>query len=86
MARQYFPFRPLRPQWWIWFLVVWADGQRERPVEDYPPHWLTVDELERGQFKWSSADGVVRELDAELLGSEASAEIWRELGITAKDF
>ena len=44
------PFRPLRRQWWIWFLVVWADGKRERPVEDYPPDWLTVDELERGQF------------------------------------
>jgi len=37
-------------QWWVWFVVVWADGRRERPLEDYGPKWLIVRELDAGYF------------------------------------
>jgi len=33
----------LRRQWYFWYSVVWADGRRERPEEDYPP-WTVVAE------------------------------------------
>lgn len=33
---------------WPWFVVVWADGTKERPFEDYGPGWWTVRELDAG--------------------------------------
>lgn len=35
---------------WPWFVVVWADGRKERSFEDYGPAWCTVSELEAGYF------------------------------------
>lgn len=45
------PFRPLSKQWWVWLIVVWADGAREPSTEDYPP-WTYVSEMQSGYFNW----------------------------------
>jgi hypothetical protein len=37
---------------WPWFLVVWLDGTRENPFEDYGPKWLTVRELDAGYLEY----------------------------------
>ena len=39
---------PLYPR--PWFVVVWIDGTREFPFEDYGPKWWTVRELDAGYF------------------------------------
>lgn len=52
------PGSPLRRQWWVWLIVVWADGMRERSTEDYPP-WTYVAEMKQGFFEW--ADGGSRD-------------------------
>lgn len=49
------PFRPLRRQWWVWLIVVWADGTHERSREDYPP-WTYVTEMAHGYFTWEESD------------------------------
>jgi hypothetical protein len=49
------PGRPLRRQWWVWLVVVWADGTRERSREDYPP-WTYVTEMTDGYFTWEESD------------------------------
>ncbi len=38
---------PRADRWWVWFIVVWANGDRERPFEDYPP-WTVVRETQSG--------------------------------------
>lgn len=45
------PFAPLTPQPWIRLVVVWADGVKERAVEDYPP-WSYVAEIRQGYVEW----------------------------------
>ncbi len=35
---------------WPWFVVVWLDGTKENPFEDYGPGWYTVRELDAGFF------------------------------------
>jgi hypothetical protein len=36
------------PSPWPWFVIVWTDGTKEPPFEDYGPGWYTVRELEAG--------------------------------------
>ncbi len=38
-------------QFWPWFVVVWVDGAKENPFEDYGPNWWTVRELDAGYFQ-----------------------------------
>ncbi|MGQ0842740.1 MAG: hypothetical protein ACT4QF_01265 [Sporichthyaceae bacterium] len=45
------PSRPLSRRSWVWFDVVWSDGTRENPFEDYPP-WTYVTEVLEGHFDW----------------------------------
>jgi hypothetical protein len=33
---------------WLWFVVVWRDGTKEFPFEDYGPKWPTIRELDAG--------------------------------------
>lgn len=35
---------------WLWFVVVWNTGAKEKPFEDHGPLWLTVRELDAGYF------------------------------------
>lgn len=78
------PLRPLRKQSCVWFTVIWADGQRENPFDDYPPGWFTVEEIESGRFIWSQGTHQ-GEYKAEILGPEAAAATWDELGVTPSD-
>lgn len=41
-----FPARQPLP----WFVVVWKDGRKENPFEDYGPGWYTIRELDKGFF------------------------------------
>jgi hypothetical protein len=36
---------------WLWFTIVWADGTKESPFEDYGPSWDTVRELDAGYLE-----------------------------------
>lgn len=36
---------------WPWFVVVWIDGTKELPFEDYGPGWWTVRELDAGYLQ-----------------------------------
>lgn len=36
---------------WPWFVVVWLDGRKEFPFEDYGPGWHTVRELDAGYLE-----------------------------------
>ncbi len=45
---------------WPWFVIVWADGFKEPPFEDYGPGWWTVRELDAGYLD-HFAQGVARE-------------------------
>lgn len=37
---------------WVWFIVVWLDGSREFPFEDYGPGWYTIRELDAGYLAY----------------------------------
>ena len=37
---------------WPWFVIVWADGTKEHPFEDYGPGWYTVRELDAGYLDY----------------------------------
>jgi len=75
------PSRPLSRQWWVWFVVVWSDGSRERSFEDYPP-WTTVREMQDGFFEW--IDGVRYEI--EWLPETERQRVRDELGLRPEDF
>lgn len=40
-------------QWQVWFVIVWADGSKEPPFEDYGPGWHVVRELNAGHLNHS---------------------------------
>ncbi|MDO8144055.1 hypothetical protein [Isoptericola sp. 178] len=78
------PARPLTIQQCVWFLVVWADGVKEPPFEDYAP-WTAVEEIRAGTFAWE--DGPHRGTYAATWLPRAQGEArWAELGITLDDF
>jgi len=41
---------PMRAPW-LWFVVVWPDGSKENPFEDYGPAWWNLRELDAGRFE-----------------------------------
>jgi hypothetical protein len=80
------PFSPLRKQWRIWYIVIWADGSRERSAEDYPP-WSAVIELSAGYLGWVSRDPVRHgRYDFAWLDSDAAEATLERLGISPGDF
>jgi hypothetical protein len=74
-----------RRQWWVWYLVVWADGDRELPDEDYPP-WTTVREMRSGTFTWDQDDAHRGCYTVEWLPEEARQEALAALRIGPDDF
>jgi len=50
---------------WLWFAVVWLDGSKKNPFEDYGPAWWTLRELDDGQFE---GHGPSRRTEKRLLG------------------
>lgn len=72
-------------QQWVWLLIVWADGTREGPFEDYPP-WTTVAEIQRGIFVWEAAGPRSGEYEVEWLPEGDRQARWAQLGIAFDDF
>lgn len=79
------PFSPLRKQWWVWYIVVWADGSRERSTEDYPP-WSAVKELQDGYLEWTSKHARHGRYEFHWLDRDAATSVRERLGITPEDF
>lgn len=79
------PFSPLRRQWWVWYIVVWADGSRERSTEDYPP-WSAVKEMQDGYLEWISTDAHRGRYDFHWLDGHAAGLVRERLKISAEDF
>jgi hypothetical protein len=78
------PFAPLTPQPWIWLVVLWADGVKERAVEAYPP-WSYVAEIRQGYLEWLGASRAGRYQIEWVAPEHAHAERER-LGIRPEDF
>lgn len=81
------PFPPITPQPWVWLVVVWADGVKERAVEDDPP-WSDVAEIRQGYFEWlgsSRADRAGR-YEIEWVPPEQARAERERLGIRLEDF
>ena len=74
-----------RRQWWVWYIVVWANGERERPDEDYPP-WTVVREMQSGTFSWDEDDEHRGDYTVEWLPEEARHEVLAALYIRPEDF
>ncbi|MBH0110619.1 hypothetical protein I6E81_10610 [Salinibacterium sp. NG22] len=80
------PLSLFQQTWWVWYIVVWADGTHERSQEDYPP-WITVRELQAGYFEFSghksSHNG---RYDFAWLDADEAAATKEKLGITDEEF
>ena len=79
------PGRPRRRRWWVWLIVVWADGTRERSREDYPP-WTYVAEMSDGYFVWEEDSARDGRYDFAWLSPSDAAEQRARLGIQPDDF
>lgn len=79
------PSRPLTMQQWVWYIVVWADGERERSAEDYPP-WITVTDIRNGVFVVEDDGPRSGEYLAEWLPEPEAKAQWERLGLTVEDF
>jgi hypothetical protein len=79
-------WNPLR-QPWIWLVVRWGDGLKERAAEDHAP-WTYVAEMRDGFIEWDGSPDAARNgrYDVEWLAPAiARAELDR-LGIRPEDF
>lgn len=74
-----------RRQWWVWYIVVWANGDREPPDEDYPP-WIVVREMQSGTFSWDGPDEHRGHYVVDWLPEEARREVLAGLRIRPEDF
>jgi hypothetical protein len=80
------PSRLFTRQWWVWFIVVWSNGDREPSFEDYPPDWLTVNDLRAGRFVWNDDDSHHGQYDAEWVPSDRREQVLQEMGVSPEDF
>lgn len=80
------PSRPFIRQWSVWFIVVWSDGERERSFEDYPPDWLTVNDLKAGRFVWDDDDSHGGEYEAQWVTSDRREQVLQEISVSPEDF
>ena len=78
------PSRPFTRQDWVWLLIVWANGSREWPIEDYPP-WTIVNEIQRGNLSWDEGDHQGT-YDVEWVPQSQRQEVRAVLGISLDDF
>lgn len=75
------PFRPLSLQWWVWFVIVWEDGTKERPVEEYEP-WHYVKEMRDNKIIWE--DNITYKL--EWVPKHTVQSLYKKLNIKPEDF
>ncbi|WP_345802884.1 hypothetical protein AAIB33_07320 [Microbacterium sp. AZCO] len=80
------PSRLFTRQWWVWFIVVWSNGDREPSFEDYPPDWLTVNDLKAGRFLWNDNDDHHGQYDAECVPHDHREQVLQEMGVSPEDF
>jgi hypothetical protein len=79
------PGRPLTVQQCVWLVVVWADGEKEPEVEDYPP-WTVAQGIWNGVFVWDDPGPRGGEYTVEWVPEKRSRARWAELGVTLDDF
>jgi hypothetical protein len=79
------PGRARTLQQWVWLVVVWADGAKERAEEDYPP-WTYVREIQDGTFSWPHPGPRGGDYTVEWLPGDERGAMWAELGVTLDDF
>ena len=79
------PGSPLRRQWWVWLIVDWVDGTRERPTEDYPP-WTYVAEMKQGVFEWAGGGAYDGRYDFAWLSPDKAQSMRDQLDIKPEDF
>ena len=79
------PGRPFTMQDRVWLIVVWADGERGDPIEDYPP-WSVVSEVRSGIFVHEEAGPRQGEYVVDWLLADQSEAQWAALGVTLEDF
>jgi hypothetical protein len=74
-----------RRQWWVWFIVFWADGHREPSDEDYPP-WTVVRDMQSGTFSCEQEDAYHGGYTVEWLPEKERQAMLSRLGIGPDDF
>ncbi len=81
------PARLFGLQWNVWLVVVWADGTKERAVEEYPP-WEYVAEMKAGFINWVDSPTAERNqrYDVRFLPPEEGRAARHHLGIVSADF
>jgi len=80
------PSSPLRMQWWVWYIVVWEDGEREPSTEDYPP-FETVNEMKSGDLDVLSRDEKRSgRYEFSWLPASETPAMLAQLGINPSDF
>lgn len=65
--------------------MVWANGERERSEEDYPP-WSVVAEMQSGVFTWDWDDLHQGQYTVEWLPENEREAVLADLGIAPDDF
>ncbi|MFB8229949.1 hypothetical protein [Cellulosimicrobium sp. NPDC055967] len=75
------------PHPWVWLVVVWDDGAKERAVEDYPP-WTYVAEMRDGYLEWEGGRGSRRtgRYEIEWVDRDRATAERARLGIRREDF
>ncbi|WP_460705103.1 hypothetical protein [Myceligenerans halotolerans] len=79
-----------RNKWWVWFVIVWADGSKDRLIEDYAP-WTYVKEMQQGFIDYA---GGMLMMDKTRIGvyevdwvpASDAVRVRTELGIRLEDF
>jgi hypothetical protein len=80
------PSRPFSLQHWVWYIVVWINGDREPSDEDYPPEWPMVKPMQHGVFEWERGDAHDGEYTVEWLPADERQAALTSLNIEAEDF
>lgn len=80
---------------WVWLVVVWSDGTKERSVEDYAP-WTYVADMRAGYFDFDEPYGSGRgrgrkhsragRYEIEWLPRDRALAERERLGVSLKDF
>jgi hypothetical protein len=81
------PFQPFSRHWWVWAVVVWNDGTKERSEEDYAP-WTFVADMTSGTYEWAGPTDDPRTgiYSIEWVPEEEARHVRDQLGIRREDF
>ncbi|MBO0607561.1 hypothetical protein [Myceligenerans salitolerans] len=79
-----------RNRWWVWFVIAWADGTKDRLIEDYPP-WSYVTEMRQGLFDYAGSmlmtdKARIGVYEVEWVPASEAARVRAEAGIRLEDF